>query len=67
MKTLEEMKGMSIQDLMDQIDSWKVEYVKDSFEADLQKKVAKPHRFRLLRKQIARARTLIRQKQMEGT
>lgn len=63
---LEEMKGMSEKDLIDQIDLWKSELTKITFESNLQKKADKPHMFKYLKKQIARAKTVARQKQMQG-
>ena len=64
--SLEELKSKSVKDLQDQIDLWKTEYVKLRISANMQKKSDKPHMFGYLKKQIARAMTLIKQKQMEG-
>ncbi len=64
--SLEELRSKSVQALQDQIDLWREEYTKLKIEANLQKKAEKPHMFRFLRKQTARAMTLIKQKQMEG-
>ncbi len=64
--SLEELKSKSVPDLHDQIDLWREEYTRLKIVANLQKKAEKPHMFRLLKKQTARAMTLIKQKQMEG-
>ncbi len=64
---LEEMKKMSLKELEDQVDLWRTEYTNITFNANLQKKAEKPHMFNLLRKQIARAKTVVKLKQMQGT
>ena len=63
---LEELRSKSVQGLQDQIDLWREEYIKLKIAANLQKKAEKPHMFGLLKKQVAQAMTLIKQKQMEG-
>lgn len=64
--TFEEMKSKSTKDLENQIDLWKDELTKITFESNLQKKAEKPHLFKRLKRQIARAKTLIREKEMQG-
>lgn len=64
--TFEEMKSKSTKDLENQIDLWKDELTKITFESNLQKKAEKPHLFKHLKRQIARAKTLIREKEMQG-
>ncbi len=59
---LEEMKSLSNDQLEDKIGDWKNEILKLKIDASLQKKSEAPHKFKLLRKQIARAFTLIKQK-----
>ena len=63
---IKEMKTMSIKDLEEKINLFRDEYTKTAFEANLQKKAEKPHKFKLLKRQIARAKTVIKQKQIEG-
>lgn len=64
--TFEEMKSMSDKDLENKIDLWRDELTKITFESNLQKKADKPHLFKHLKKQIARAKTAIREKRMQG-
>lgn len=62
----EEMKTMSKEQLEDKIEDWNQELFKLNVAKDLEKKAEKPHMFSLLKKQIARAKTLMRQKNSEG-
>ncbi len=62
---LDEMKPLKISELKDKIFEWKRELVVLRVQSDIQKKVEKVHMFKLLRKQIARGYTLIREKQIE--
>jgi ribosomal protein L29 len=62
---LDEMKALQVPELEDKISDWKRELIVLRVQADIQKKAEKVHMFRLLRKQVARAYTLIRQKQIE--
>jgi ribosomal protein L29 len=62
---LDEMKPLKISQLEDKIFEWKRDLVVLRVQSNIQKKVEKVHMFRLLRKQIARGYTLIRQKQIE--
>jgi ribosomal protein L29 len=62
---LNEMKPLNISQLEDKIFEWKRELVVLRVQSDIQKKVEKVHMFKLLRKQIARGYTLIREKQIE--
>ena len=67
MMKFEEMKTLSGDQLSDVVGDWRKELLKLSIDASLQKKAESPHKFKLLRKQIARALTLLKQKQMEGS
>ncbi|MBS0584819.1 MAG: 50S ribosomal protein L29 [Verrucomicrobia bacterium] len=58
----EKLKELEPQQLEDQIRSWQKERFQLRVEASRQKKMEKPHHFQAIRKQIARAYTLIRQK-----
>ncbi len=58
----EKMKEMSAEQLENQIRDWRKERFLLQVEASRQKKMDKPHHFQGIRKQIARAYTLIRQK-----
>lgn len=60
-----EMKTLSNEQLEDKIADWKNELYKAKVSASMQKKVEKTHVFPQLRRQIARAYTLIKQKQMQ--
>ena len=61
----EEMKTLSEEKLIDHINDWKKELFKISVAKDREKKAAKPHMFTELKKRVARANTLIRQKKSE--
>ena len=64
---LEEMKALSQEQLLDNVEDWKKKLVQLRIEASIQKKAEKPHKFRELKTQIARALTLYRLKEMEGS
>ena len=63
---LEEMQTMEQLQLFDQVEEWKKELLKLRIEASIQKKAESPHKFKELRRNIARALTVNRQKEMEG-
>jgi len=59
---LEEMRGLDTKQLAGQIADWKAELFKERVTANRNKKAKKPHLFTQLKRQIARAYTLINQK-----
>ncbi len=59
---LEEMRGLDQKQLEDQILGWRAELLKERVIANRNKKAKKPHLFPKLKRQIARAYTLINQK-----
>ncbi len=63
---LEEMRGLDQKQLENQIAGWKGELLKERVIANRNKKAKTPHIFPKLKKQIARAYTLIIQKQAGG-
>jgi ribosomal protein L29 len=63
---LEEMRGLDQKQLENQIAGWKGELLKERVAANRNKKAKTPHIFPKLKKQIARAYTLIIQKQAGG-
>ncbi len=63
---LEEMKGLDPKQLKDQISGWRGELLKERIAANRNKKAKKPHVFPKLKRQIARAYTLINQKRAQG-
>lgn len=63
---LEEMRGLDQKQLENQILDWRAELLKERVVANRNKKAKKPHLFPKLRKQIARAYTLINQKRAQG-
>lgn len=60
----EEMKTLSVEQLKDAIQDWKKELFALSVKLNREKKAEKPHMFVLLKKQIARAKTFIRQNEL---
>jgi ribosomal protein L29 len=63
---LEEMRGLDQKQLEDKISDWRKELLKERVVANRNKKASKPHIFPKLKKQIARAYTLINQKLAQG-
>ncbi len=62
---LQEMLGLDQKQLESQIEGWRAELFKERVNANRNKKAAKPHVFPKLRRQIARAFTLINQRKAE--
>ena len=60
---LEEMRQLEIEELQKDIEKWKKEFFVEKMAASREKKAKKPHIFSFLRKRIARAYTVIRQKE----
>ncbi len=58
-----EMKTLTSRQLLDFVDNCKEDLFKKRVVMSLHKKCEHPHKFKILRKQIARAHTLIRQNQ----
>lgn len=58
----DELKALETSQLEDKIKEWSLERFKLKVKARKEKKVEKPHMFPLLRKQVARAKTLIQQR-----
>jgi len=64
---LDEMKKLSTEQLIDLVGDTRKELFKLSVNASLEKKAEAPHKFKLLRKQIARANTLITQNKSQAS
>ena len=60
--TLDELKKLTSEELEKNILEWKKELMKLKVTAMMEKKSEKPHMFRVLRKRIARAHTVCREK-----
>lgn len=65
MMSLEEMRALKKEELTTKILEWKQELFLLTAKKNREKKAEKPHMFRLLRQQIARANTLRNQKDNE--
>lgn len=61
----QEMKQLSKEQLVDIIEDSKKEIYKLSIQASMEKKSATPHKFKMLRKKIAQAKTRITQNELQ--
>jgi len=59
---LEEMRKLSLEELKCRVVNWKADLLKEFVTAGRNKKAKYPHKFPQLKKQIARAYTLLREK-----
>ncbi len=60
----EEMRSLPVEELEGQINKWKKELFKLSVKASVEKRAEKPHLAGEIRRRIARAHTIITQKQL---
>lgn len=62
---IEDIRKLSKEQLLDLVNDSRKELLKLAINASLEKKATAPHKFKLLRKQIAQANTILTQKELQ--